>query len=273
MRYGYAAMTSVQAFILALIQGLTEFLPISSSAHAILTPIIFGWQDQGLTFDIVTNAGTLTAVLIYFRQDLLHLATDRGAWRRPSQGTAPLGFGLFLGTLPVVIVGGLFYSWFSTDARNALLIACTSIAFGLLLAWADHNPKSTKTLEHLRKRDALWIGLAQAFALLPGTSRSGVTITAALFLGYSREHAARFSFLLSIPVSVAALLHDLKDLLTDSPGHIGWMPMLVGFVTAAVSAYVVIDWLLAWLQKQSMTVFVVYRIVLGLVILGMLAVR
>lgn len=270
MRYGYAAMTPVQALILALIQGLTEFLPISSSAHAILTPIIFGWQDQGLTFDIVTNAGTLTAVLIYFRRDLWTLATEPAAWRRPVSGTAPLGYGLFLGTLPVVVIGGLFYSWFSTEARNALLIACTSIAFGLLLAWADHRPASIKTLDHLRKRDAWWIGLAQAFALLPGTSRSGVTITAGLFLGYSREHAARFSFLLSIPVSVAALAHDLKDLVEGAGGAVGWLPLLIGFGASAVSAYLVIDWLLTWLQKQSMTVFVVYRITLGLMILGML---
>ena len=266
-------MTPVQAFILALIQGLTEFLPISSSAHAILTPIIFGWQDQGLTFDIVTNAGTLTAVLVYFRHDLWTLATRPEAWRRPAAGTAPLGYGLFLGTLPVVVVGGLFYSWFSTEARNALLIACTSIAFGLLLAWADHHPASTKTLEHLRKRDALWIGLAQAFALLPGTSRSGVTMTAGLFLGYSREHAARFSFLLSIPVSLAALAHDLKDLVSGGAHGASWLPLAIGYGASAVSAYFVIDWLLTWLQKQSMAVFVFYRITLGLVILGMLWIR
>ena len=263
-------MTPLQAFILALIQGRTEFLPISSSAHAILTPILFGWQDQGLTFDIVTNAGTLTAVVLYFREDLKRLLTDPTSWRPPESGTAPLGFGLFLGTLPVVIVGGLFYSWFSTGARNALLIALTSIIFGLLLAWADHRPASIKTLAHLRKRDAFWIGMAQALALLPGTSRSGVTMTAGLMLGYTREHAARFSFLLSIPVSVAALLHDLKDLLEGSLTSDAWLPLVIGYGVSAISAYLVIDWLLAWLQRQSMMVFVVYRLILGVAILGLL---
>lgn len=262
-------MSPLQALVLALIQGLTEFLPISSSAHAILTPILFGWPDQGLTFDIVTNAGSLAAVLIYFRRDLLGMLTDSRAWIRAPDRRAPLAPALILGTLPVVIVGALFYSWLAGDARNAVLIAVLSIAFGLLLGWADRRPMGGRSLDDLRMRDAFWVGVAQAFALLPGTSRSGVTMTAGLLLGFDRRHAARFSFLLSIPVSLAALLHDLKELVTGSGSGIGALPLIIGFFASAISAYLVIDWLLSWLQRQSMTIFVVYRIVLGAIILAL----
>ncbi len=270
MRYRYAAMTSFQALILALIQGLTEFLPISSSAHAILTPILFGWSDQGLTFDIVTNAGTLTAVLVYFRQDLFQLLTRGEAWKPAPGSGSPMGLALVLATLPVVIVGALFYSWISTSGRNALLIALLSIGFGLLLGWADHRSVGDRDLDSLTLRDALWVGLAQAFALLPGTSRSGVTMTAGLLLGFSRGQAARFSFLLSIPVSLAALAHDLRELLSGAALSAGWVPLAIGYGASAVSAYLVIDWLLTWLQKQNMMIFVVYRVILGLVILALL---
>jgi len=264
-------MTSPQALILALIQGLTEFLPISSSAHAILTPILFGWPDQGLTFDIVTNAGTLTAVLVYFRRDLAELLTRPDAWL-PSGGSKPtMGLALVVGTLPVVISGGLFYSWISTSARNALLIAILSIAFGVLLGWADRRSTGTRTLDGLTLRDALWVGLAEALALLPGTSRSGVTMTAGLLLGFSRREAARFSFLLSIPVSLAALAHDLKDLFDGAARTAGWLPLAIGYGVSALSAYLVIDWLLAWLQNQSMSIFVAYRVALGVAILVLLA--
>ena len=265
-------MTSPQALILALIQGLTEFLPISSSAHAILTPILFGWPDQGLTFDIVTNAGTLTAVLIYFRRELLTLLTDRQAWVPVPGRKAPLGLALVVGTVPVVIVGALLYSWISTSGRNALLIALLSIGFGVLLGWADYRASGTRTLEQLTLRDAVWVGLAEALALFPGTSRSGVTMTAGLFLGFNRQEAARFSFLLSIPVSLAALAHDLKALVDGASLSGSWLPLLIGFGASAISAYLVIDWLLTWLQSQSMAIFVAYRVSLGLVILILLTV-
>ena len=270
MRYRYAAMTSLQALVLALIQGLTEFLPISSSAHAILTPILFGWPDQGLTFDIVTNAGTLTAVLVYFRRDLLDMLTRVEAWRRNPGGGAPMAPALVLATLPVVVAGTLFYSWIATSGRNALLIALLSIGFGLLLGWADHRTTGSRDLDTLTFRDAFWVGLAQAFALLPGTSRSGVTMTAGLFLGFSRSQAARFSFLLSIPVSFAALAHDIQELISGASLTAGWIPLAIGYGASALSAYLVIDWLLTWLQNQNMMVFVAYRVILGLVILGML---
>lgn len=273
MRYGWPAMTPLQALILALIQGITEFLPISSSAHAILTPILFGWRDQGLTFDIVTNAGTLTAVLIYFRQELWRLATDADSWRLKPSGPIPLGPALVVGTVPVVLCGLLFYPWLASDARNPLLIAATSIGFGLLLAWADYGVDGRRRLDDLRLRDVVWIGLAQAAALIPGTSRSGATITAGLFLGFDREQAARFSFLLSIPAGLAALAHDALDLWSTPPARADLQAMVIGYVAAAISAYLVIDALLAWLRRQGMAIFVVYRVILGLVILGIFWLR
>ncbi|MEM9554332.1 MAG: undecaprenyl-diphosphate phosphatase [Acidobacteriota bacterium] len=299
-------MTLLQAILLALVQGVTEFLPISSSAHLILVPYFVGWPDQGLVFDALTNAGTLLAVLVYFRRDLVRLLHP-DAWL-PGGGTrsetgdgvvsdvavgasavgaegdddgsdlggaepratgVPLGLALAIGTVPLVITGLVLLDWIGGAARNAQLIAATSIGFGLLLWWSDRGVRGVRDLDALRWRHVMLIGCAQALALVPGTSRSGITITAALMLGFRREAAARFSFLLAVPAGLAATVVDLRALWLEGPGAAGWAPLVVAFLVAAASAYLVIDWLLDWVRNQDLTIFVVYRVALGLLILGL----
>ncbi|MEM6454760.1 MAG: undecaprenyl-diphosphate phosphatase [Acidobacteriota bacterium] len=262
-------MDPLHAIILGLIQGITEFLPISSSAHLILAPYLFGWDDQGLAFDIVVNAGTLLAALLYFRDDLRRAIAHVGPLRDAASRTRPgVLFAVAIGTVPVVIVGLLFYDFFATKARNPQLIAWTSIIFALALAWADHTARGTRPLERVRRRDAITIGLAQAAALLPGTSRSGITLTAGLMLGLERTAAARFSFLLAIPVGLTALLKDLIDILRgEALGVHEPLALALGFVAAAISAYAVIGGLLAWMRRHTLNIFVVYRIALGIALL------
>jgi undecaprenyl-diphosphatase len=270
-------MTLLQAFLLALTQGVTEFLPISSSAHLILVPFVLGWPEHDLRFDIVTNGGTLVAAVFFFRNDLREAWA--GAWKgipwlstlggKGAQGARHLGLAeaVVVASLPVLLVGFLFYDWFSTTARQPVIIALTSIGFGILLGLADRYGSQERTLKDLKWSSVLVIGLAQALALVPGTSRSGATITAGRMLGFERETAARFSFLLAIPVGAAAFL---KDLLALNPFKLGdgLLPLLVGFVVSGLSAYLMIGWLLTWLRRQSMAIFVVYRVVLGLVVLA-----
>ncbi len=269
-------MTLFEAIVLGLIQGITEFLPISSSAHLILLPFVLGWEEHGLRFDVVTNAGTLLAAVVYFRHDLV--AAGRQMWtsgwhKRVSRGRPGLGLGVLIASVPVLVVGLLFYEWFATVARQPVLIASTSIAFGIVLWWADRVARSRRGIEDLTFSDCVLIGCAEVLALIPGTSRSGITITAGLFLGLGRHSAARFSFLLAIPVGVLALVKDIVDLARGELPAAELAPLAVGFLTAAFSAYLVIGWLLAWLRRQNMTIFVIYRVVLGLVILGLLMVR
>lgn len=270
-------MSPVQALVLALVQGITEFLPISSSAHLILAPYLFGWRDQGLAFDIATNTGTLLAVIAYFRRDLAELV--RGLWsglRGREAGTVEglppmrLLLALIVGTVPVALAGLLAADWVSTAGRSPGLIATTSIVFGIALGWSDRAGSRRRDLSSLRLGEALLVGLAQAVALIPGTSRSGITMTAALALGFDRPAAARFSFLLAIPVGVLATLYDLVQIARGEVpvGDLG--AMAIGLVASAVAAYLVIGVLLAWLRRQTMTPFVVYRVVLGLVIFAVL---
>ncbi len=272
-------MTWAQAILLGLIQGITEFLPISSSAHLILVPFVLGWEDHGLRFDIVTNAGTLLAAVVYFRHDL---AVAGRQMLRPTAhegrprlgGVRPgLAWAVLVASVPVLVIGLTFLRWIAGDARHPALIASASIAFGVLLWWADRTASQARRLDRLTWTDALWIGGAQALALIPGTSRSGITITAALFLGLERRDAARFSFLLAIPVGTLALARDLVDLTRAAPQAEELAHLAIGFLTAGVSAYVAIGWLLAWLRRQGMMLFVVYRVVLGLVVLALLAAR
>ncbi len=265
-------MTPLEAFLLALIQGITEFLPISSSAHLILLPYVLGWKQHSLGFDVVTNAGTLLAAMVYFRHDLRRagrqaLASLGGGGTVPRSAYLGLGPAILLASVPVVAVAIAFYGWFQTSARQPTLIAAMSIVFGLLLWVADRRAAGERRLSQLRWRDSVAIGLAQAIALIPGTSRSGVTITAGLLLGYSREEAARFSLMLAIPVGILAFLRSLLDLLLGAPSAEGWLPLVIGFGVSAVSAYLVIGWLLRWLRHQSLSLFVVYRVLLGVAIL------
>ncbi len=272
-------MSYFHAVVLGLIQGITEFLPISSSAHLVLAPHLFGWTDQGLGFDIATNTGTLLAVMAYFRHELVALTrAGIGALAPSGRREGPSGRRLgpdarlawlvALGTVPVAVAGLLAYHWVATVARNPLLIATTSIGFGLLLWWADAAGARRREVESVGLVDAVVVGLAQSLALIPGTSRSGITITAGLARGFTSEDAARFSFLLYVPVGVLAAAKEVLDLVEGGAPAVGLGPLLVGFAVATVAAYFTIGALLAWVQSRSLTVFVVYRVLLGLGILA-----
>jgi undecaprenyl-diphosphatase len=260
------------AVLLAVVQGITEFIPVSSSAHLILVPRFFGWRDQGLDFDIATNTGTLIATLLYFRWDVRDLVVGFFTGEpRAAHGDYPprrLALAITLGTIPAGIVGLLIHDWVKTQARNPLLIAATSIVYGILLWVADRVGRKDRELGDLGFAAALVIGTAQALALIPGTSRSGITITAALLLGFARPAAARFSFLLSIPIGVLVAAKSAKDLMAAHITAADLIPLAIGIVVSAVVGYLVIAWLLAWLRRQSLTAFVVYRLLLGALILA-----
>lgn len=260
-------MDFAQILALALIQGLTEFLPISSSAHLILLPRLMDWADQGLAFDVAVHLGTLTAVMAYFRRDLGPMIADslRAPLTRNWTANARLGWAVALGTIPVGLAGLAFKGFIETSLRAPLVIAGATIFFGLLLWWADvrHTKLAQTRDEHsLSWRNVLVIGIAQAMALIPGTSRSGATITAGLFLGLSREAAARFSFLLAIPVIILAGALEIRDLLSR-PTPVSWSVLALGFTLSAASAYLVIHLFLRWISHLGMLPFVIYRLALG----------
>lgn len=262
-------MDFVQVVILALLQGLTEFLPISSSAHLILPSQIFGWADQGLAFDVGVHVGTLTAVVVYFRKDLILMFW---AWFQSLSGRhtgeSKLAWLVVLATLPAVFVGFILNDLVDEYFRSMLIIAGTTIIFGALLGWADRNRVETRELKSINLKDAIIIGCAQAVALIPGTSRSGITITAGLMLGLERQAAARFSFLLSVPVILGAGL--LKGLdLVESGNSAAWEMIALGTLIAGVSAFSCIHLFLKWLDRIGMMPFVIYRMLLGLILLGL----
>ena len=257
--------------MLGLLQGLTEFLPISSSAHLILLPALVGWPDQGLAFDVAVHVGTLAAVLAYFRRDLLRMACS--CFRALRGGTvdadARLAGLIGLGTLPVVLAGLLLDGLGSLDTmesaallRGAAVIASTTVGFALLLWWADRRGSRTRDESSLGWRDAILVGAAQVLALIPGTSRSGVTITAALALGFDRKAAARFSFLLSIPVIAAAGLRSAAGALETSAAT-DWTALFLGAAVSALSAYLTVHFFLKLLERIGLFPFVLYRLVLG----------
>ena len=263
----YKTVDIIQVIILALVQGLTEFLPISSSAHLILVPIISDWPDQGLAFDVAVHAGTLTAVVIYFRKELVKMFVEwLGSLRGKHTPDSRLAWAVLLGTIPVGLAGLLFKDIISDHLRTPMVIAVTTIFFGILLWLADRNKNLNRDEHSLQWKDVLIIGVAQAIALIPGTSRSGITITAALMLGLTRQSAARFSFLLSIPVIVlAGGLSTLEYVQVASVTDINYLMM--GAMISAISAYACIHFFLKLLEKISMMPFVIYRMVLGVVLL------
>jgi undecaprenyl-diphosphatase len=264
-------MPILHAILLAIVQGATEFIPVSSSAHLILVPYLLGWPDQGLAFDVATHVGTLLAALLYFRNDVIELVAGFFSGKLPPGGDfdpRKLGWGIIAGTIPAGLFGLAFHHRAETQARNPLLIAATSILFGLLLFLADRMGRKWREIKDVGILAGLVVGSAQALALIPGTSRSGITITAALLLGFSRPAAARFSFLLLIPVSGLAALYEGWKLFKEGLPQGALLPMVVGIAVSAIVGYLVIDWLLAWLRRQSLTPFVVYRVLLGLAILG-----
>jgi|TARA_R110002060_G_scaffold33705_1_gene44539 undecaprenyl-diphosphatase len=257
-------MSTVEVFILALIQGLTEFLPISSSAHLILPSAVLGWKDQGLAFDVAVHVGTLLAVVLYFRKEVGSMAV---AWFDTLKGErdnfdGKLAWWIIFATIPAGLFGLLGKDFIEEHLRSALVIAATTLLFGFLLGFADFKAKQNKTIENLGFKGAMLIGLAQAIALIPGTSRSGITMTIGLMLGLSRENAARFSFLLSIPaIAMAGSYLTLKLIL--EAGNVDWAAMGLGSALAFVSAYACIHYFLIMVNKIGMMPFVIYRLVLG----------
>ena len=267
------SLSTLQAIILGLIQGLTEFLPISSSGHLAMIPLVSSWPDQGLAFDCVVHLGTLTAVVYYFRTDLAKMTVGFGetlkqrSWsaNRDGQMAWMIGFA----TIPVGIAGLAFKDFIETDLRSVETIGIASIVFGLLLLAGDKMGKRTRNDSAWGIKDVMIVGLAQAVALIPGTSRSGITMTAALFLGYTRQAAARFSFLLSIPVIFLAGGLKIKDWIEMPVQTTGLSALVIGYIVSAVSAYICIHYFLKFLNRIGMGPFVIYRMLLGGILLWM----
>ena len=261
-------MTFLQQFIIAIVQGITEFLPISSSGHLILIPKLTDWPDQGPLIDVAVHVGSLLAIILYFRKDVIGLA--RGGFATVGLGNDPEQRRLFLfvlaGTIPAVIAGlYLKLGGHLESLRSTQLVAINLIVFGILLGIADRIGKATKTYEDLSLRDAIIVGVAQAMALIPGTSRSGATMTAARFLGYDRVESARFSFLLAIPAVAGAGLIAALDL-ADATREMQLDALGAGVMTF-FAALATMMFLMNFLKKASMMVFVVYRVILGTVLL------
>jgi undecaprenyl-diphosphatase len=259
-------VTTAQAVALALVQAITEFLPVSSSGHLVLMPRLLGWSDQGLEFDIATNTGTLLAVVAYFRADLVRLVRGTAASLRSRDACVPearLAWALLLGTVPAALVGLLIKDWVATAARGWKVIAINAVVYGVLLLVADLAGSKRRPLGEIGRREGLLIGLAQALALVPGTSRSGVTMTAALAMGYTRDTAARFSFLLAVPIGVLVGGNQLVDLARGVPLGVEPAALAVGIAVSAVAGYGVIALLLGWVRRRSLAVFAIYRLLLA----------
>jgi undecaprenyl-diphosphatase len=261
-----------QSIVLGIVQGLTEFLPISSTAHLRIVPAILGWDDPGAAFTAVTQLGTMTAVLLYFREDLLRIAH---AWlrslRRPElRGglDARTGWYILLGTIPIGIFGLAFKDQIENGARDLYLIGSALIVLGLVLLVAERVGTRERGLEDIQRRDGFLIGLAQALALIPGVSRSGSTITAGLFLGFDRTAAARFSFLLSVPAVVLSGLLELASILNGDEGDsTSLVALAIATLLAFIVGYASIAFLLRYLVRHSTIVFVAYRVVVGSLVL------
>ena len=263
-----------RTFILGVVQGLTEFLPISSTAHLKVVPVLAGWGDPGVSVTAVIQLGSIAAVIAYFRDDLSNVvrgiaaAIRRGQWREPE---ARLGLAMVVGTFPILVAGFLIKvcwpGYATSPLRSVPSIAIVSIVMALLLALAEAFGPRLKQLSQVEGRDGLVVGLAQVLALIPGVSRSGSTLTASLFDGWQRADAARFSFLLGIPAITIAGLVELKDAFAD-PNAGGVLPMLVGIASAAVVSWLAIDWLIRFLQRHSTWIFVAYRLLFGVALLA-----
>ena len=269
-------MSLIEAIVLGIVQGLTEFLPVSSTANLRIVPAFFGWEDPGAAFTAVTQLGTMVAVLAYFRADLWRITQ---AWthsvvrrQRPGNLDARLGWYIVIGTVPIVIFGLLFERQIETGARSLYLMGTTLIVLGFVLLLAERVGSHRRSIEEMSTREGVLVGLAQAAALIPGVSRSGATISAGLFLGLDRRAAARFSFLLSVPAVVLSGLFQLLGIVRGDPGESGGV---VGLVVATLLAFAVgyasIAFLLRYLTDHSTAVFVVYRVGLGVLVLALAA--
>ncbi|KIF66335.1 UDP pyrophosphate phosphatase [Streptomyces sp. AcH 505] len=270
-------MSWFESFILGLVQGLTEFLPISSSAHLRLTAAFAGWHDPGAAFTAITQIGTEAAVLIYFRKDIARIVS---AWFRSlgnkamrADHDAQMGWLVIVGSIPIGVLGVTFKDQIEGPFRDLRLIAVTLIVMGVVLGVADrlaardesggkHRAvKQRKGLQDLGVKDGLIFGFCQAMALVPGVSRSGATISGGLLMGYTRESAARYSFLLAVPAVLASGVFELKD---AGEGHVAWGPTIFATIIAFVVGYVVIAWFMKFITSKSFMPFVIYRILLGI---------
>jgi undecaprenyl-diphosphatase len=266
----------LEAIVLGIAQGLTEFLPISSTAHLRIIPAFAGWPDPGAAFTAVTQLGTMTAVLLYFREDLIRISR---AWLRSLRDPAVrreldarLGWYIVLGTVPIGIFGVLFKDQIETGARDLYLIGVALIVLGLVLLLAEKVGRRDREIEQIRTKDGFAVGMAQALALVPGVSRSGATITAGLFMGLNRTAAARFSFLLSIPAVVLSGLLELGSILSGEEGQTtSAFGLVVATLLAFITGYASIAFLLRYLTSHSTAIFVAYRIVLGSVVLALVS--
>jgi undecaprenyl-diphosphatase len=270
----------LHAVVLGIVQGLTEFLPVSSSGHLLLVPWLFGWDDLGSAsvkkaFDVALHIGTLIAVIAYFRHDVLRYVREglRLLVRRerPVNEDGRIAWLLMLSVVPAAAVGALFEEFIDESLGTPTIIAISLIVFGLLLGWADRSA-GTRPMESYRVPDALIVGAAQALALNPGTSRSGITITAARRRGFSRDAAARLSFLMSLPITAGAIVFKMTGLVADGIPDGLLVPMIVGIVTSAIAGWIAVWGTLRLVRTYSFTPFVVYRVVLGVVVLALVAV-
>jgi undecaprenyl-diphosphatase len=273
------------AIILGIVQGLTEFLPISSSGHLLLVPWLFEWNDFEGTggksvekaFDVALHIGTLVAVVVYFRKDLVVYVRDglRAVFRRqePVTQEGRMAWLLVLSSVPAFIVGGLFGDTIDEELGTPVLIAVSLIFFGLLLGWADQRSRSDRTIDGLARRDALLVGAAQVIALNPGTSRSGITITASRFLSFSRDSAARISFLMAIPVTGGAVVFKMAQLIGDGIPDGLLTPMIVGIITSGLAGWLAVWGTIKYVRAHSFTPFVIYRVALGVLVLVIYAAR
>src|SRR3954466_1033583 len=280
-------MGGVEAVVLGLVQGLTEFLPISSSAHLRFVSAAFGWDDPGAAFTAIIQIGTELAVLVYFARDIARIVI---AWsaslfgRRKGDPNARMGWLIIIGSIPIVVLGLIFQDRIETTFRDLRIVAIAMVAFSLILYWADRVGVKKGQLSDLTVGDGILFGLAQSLALLPGrfrahalslapgASRSGGTIPAGLFIGYTREAAARYSFLLAIPAVLGSGLYEAYKALYKTGLHgadVAWKPTILATVISFAVGLTVIAWLLRYLTRGSFTLFVVYRVVVGLAVLGL----
>jgi len=261
-------VTGIQVIVLAIVQGLTEFLPISSSGHLVLVPSAFGWTDQGLAFDVAVHFGSLAAVLVFFRKDLGALL--RGGVQvlgaRVETIESRLALGIALGTIPAAVTGLLLAGWIEANLRSPNFIVFTLAGYAVLMILADRYGRREREISGVRIKDAFVIGCAQALALIPGTSRSGVTITAAMALGFERQDAARFSFLLAVPVILLATAYQLFKLI-NSDVQVAWGQLGVAALLSAVVAYLSIEFFMRFVSRIGLMPFAIYRLALAALIL------
>jgi undecaprenyl-diphosphatase len=258
----------IHIVVLAVVQGLTEILPISSSGHLVLVPNVMEWTDQGLVFDVAVHFGTLVAVCLYFRDDVARLVQGglQVATGHLASPESRLALAIGVGTVPAAVAGLLFAGWISTHLRDPLVVVATLSGYGVLLALADRLGRQEREMRDVRLTDALVIGTAQALALVPGTSRSGVTITAGMFLGLKRQEAARFSFLLSAPVILLATVYEVAMIFVEGEAVIVGT-LAAGALISCLVAYLTIGFFMRFVNAIGLIPFAVYRLILAAVIL------